>query len=659
MLYFRQIILEGCRVDYENLFSKGKIGKLEMKNRIVMPPMGTGLASSTGEVTNELVRYYEERAKGGCGLIITEIARVDDVEGVGLANQISVTNVNKITGLEKLARAVHKYDSKIFIQLHHPGRQGHSMLMGGRQIVAPSPVMCKTVGEMPRELTTEEVEVLVRKFITGAKIGQTAGMDGVELHGAHGYLIGQFLSPLTNLRTDKYGGNFTNRMRFITEIILGIKHICGKDFPISVRMDGDEFVEGGLTLSEAVEAARYLESIGIDSINISSGTYESGVTIIEPISYDQGWKRHLAQAIKDSVNIPVIGCMVIRKPEFAESLIKERTVDFVALGRAQIADPEWGKKAMEGREKEIRQCISCLHCIEQLSLGTTTKCAVNPRMGRELEFQNFEKNGEGRVVAVIGGGPAGMEASRVLALKGFKPILFEAKDVLGGSVYLGSKPPLKEKLNWFLDNLEYEIRQLDVDIRLNTKPTIEDIKALNPYAVYVASGSLPIIPPIPGIKGENVCTVVDVLEERVCIKDKNIVVIGSGMTGLETSEFLAEMGNKVTIIEMMNKIGTGIYRSNLYDVTSRLEKYGVEMLPSMKLVSIDKNGITAENMISGNLIYKEADQVVLSLGVRPNNEIVEELEKNFSVVKVLGDSNKPGRIADAIQTGFEKAYILE
>lgn len=644
---------------YENLFSKGKIGRLELKNRIVMPPMGTGLASSTGEVTNELVRYYEERAKGGCGLIITEIARVDDVEGIGLANQISVTNVNKIPGLEKLARAIHKYDSKIFIQLHHPGREGHSILSGGKQLVAPSAVMCKAVGEMPRELTTAEVEELVKKFVSGAKIAQMAGMDGAELHGAHGYLIGQFISPLTNLRTDKYGGSFTNRMRFITEIILGIKHVCGANFPISVRMDGDEFVEGGLTLPEAVKAARYLESIGIDSINISSGTYDSGVTIIEPISYAQGWKRHLSQAVKDAVKIPVIGCMVIRKPEFADSLIKEGTVDFVALGRAQIADPEWGKKAMEGRENEIRQCISCLHCIEQLGQCKTTKCAVNARMGRELEFNGFEKKGEGRVVAVIGGGPAGMEASRVLALKGFRPVLFESKGVLGGSVYLGSKPPLKEKLNWFLDNLEYEIRQLGVDIRLNSAPTIEDIKALNPFAVYVASGSSPIVPPIPGVKNENVCTVVDILEGKVKPTNRNIVVIGSGMTGLETAELLAEKGNKVTVIEMLSKIGNGIYRSNLYDVTSRLKKYGVEMIPSVKLLSIDENGITVQNTINNEVSYKVADKVVLSLGVRSNNQMVEELEKNFEIVKVLGDSVRPGRISDAIQTGFEKAYILD
>ncbi|MBE0068915.1 NADH:flavin oxidoreductase, partial [Thermoanaerobacterium thermosaccharolyticum] len=228
---------------YNCLFKKGQIGKLTLKNRIVMPAMGTSLASSTGEASDRIIKYYEERAKGGCGLIITEITRVDDETGIGTPNQLSVTNTSKIPRLERLARAVHKYDTKIFLQLHHPGRETYSSILNGKQIVAPSPIPCKTIGEVPRELTTKEVEELVKKFVIGAKIAQMAGIDGVELHGAHGYLIGQFLSPLTNKRTDKYGGSFINRMRFITEIILGIRHICGPNFPIITRIDGDEFVE--------------------------------------------------------------------------------------------------------------------------------------------------------------------------------------------------------------------------------------------------------------------------------------------------------------------------------------------------------------------------------------------------------------------------------
>lgn len=644
---------------YKNLFSKGKIGKLEIKNRIVMSAMGTFLAASTGEASDEIIRYYEERAKGGCGLIITEITRIDNETGIGIPNQLCATDLKYIPRLEKLARAVHRYDTKIFLQLHHPGRQTHANMIEGRQIVAPSPVMSSAVEEVPRELSTAEVERLVQKFVFGAYIAKKAGIDGVEIHGAHGYLVGQFMSPLTNLRTDKYGGNFTNRMRFVTEIVTGIRQTCGPDFPISVRIDGDEFVPGGFNLDEAVKAAKYLESIGVDAINVSAGTYESVNTIIEPISYPQGWKKHLAQAIKDAVKIPVIACDVIRKPDFAESLIKEKNVDFVALGRALLADPEWAKKAAEGREMEIRPCISCLYCIQELMELKTTKCAVNARMGRELEFCGLKKNGNGRIVAVIGAGPAGMEAARVLAQRGFRPVLFEKKGVLGGSLYLGSKPPLKDKLNWLIDNLTYQLKQLEVDIRLNTEPSMQDLLNLKPYAVFVAIGASPIIPKIPGIDNENVCTVFDILNETIVLKNKNVIVVGSGMTGLETAEYLAARKNKVTVVEMQHKIGPDAYLPNLIDITSRLKKYNVEMLPSMKLIEIRNNEIVLENMRDSSTLTKKTDAVVLSLGVKQNLALIEEIEKIFPIVKVLGDANKPGRIAQAIHTGFETAYFLE
>jgi 2,4-dienoyl-CoA reductase-like NADH-dependent reductase (Old Yellow Enzyme family)/thioredoxin reductase len=644
---------------YKQLFSKGKIGNLELKNRIVMPAIGTALASSTGEASQEIIAYYEERAKGGCGLIITEITRIDEEYGVGCANQLTLTKPQHVPQLERLVRTVHKYDTKMFVQLHHPGRETHSILIEGRQIVAPSAIMCKRTMEMPRALTTEEVEGLVKKFVTGAKLAQMAGVDGVELHGAHGYLINQFLSPYTNKRTDRYGGDFIKRMRFITEIILGIKHICGPNFPISVRLSGDEFVEGGLKLEDSIKIARYLESIGVDAINVSSGTYESGVTIIEPTSYPQGWKRHLAAGIKQAVKIPVIAVSTIKKPEFAESLLEEGTVDFVAVGRSQLADPEWSNKAMEGRDDEIRPCIGCLHCIETLGKGGVVKCAVNPRVGRELEFSALDRNGLGRVVAIIGGGPAGMEAALTLANRGFKPVIYEKSGQLGGALRLAGMPPGKQLMTDFVEFQKRELLHANVDIRLNTEPTVEDIQAVDPYAIFWAAGAEPIIPPIPGVNEAHVCTANDILDGTVSFSGKRTVVIGSGMTGCETAELLASQGNEVTIIEMQAQIGNGIYAAMLYDISQKLTKYNVQVVTNHKVSSIETDSVTVSNTKSGQPQTFAAEHVVLSLGVKSQKGLLSHLEEAFpSKVRVIGDSSKAGRVSDAIREGFEKSFVL-
>ncbi|MFA9424429.1 MAG: FAD-dependent oxidoreductase, partial [Sedimentibacter sp.] len=387
--------------------------------------------------------------------------------------------------------------------------------------------------------------------------------------------------------------------------------------------------------------------------------YESVTTIIEPISYPQGWKRHLAKAIKEAVNIPVIACDVIRKPDMAETILEEDNLDFVALGRAQLADPEWGNKARAGHEEDIRPCISCLNCIESIMKCGTIKCAVNPRVGKELEYQGFHKNGEGRKVVIVGGGPAGMEAARVLALKEFVPIIFEEKEHLGGSVYLATKPPLKDKLNWFLDYQELTLKKLNVEVRLNEKATIEKINEINPYAVFIGAGSTPIVPPIPGVDKDFVYTSTDILDGKVKLENKNVVVAGSGMTGLEISELLIASGNKVTVIEMADKIAPTGYVPNVVDISMRLVKGGVKLLSSMKLTNIKDGELDIENTKDHQMTTLKADALVLSLGVKCNNEIVKAVEESYKIVEILGDACRPGRVVDAMQNGFEKAYVLD
>ena len=382
-------------MSYEKLFTPGSIGNLELKNRIVMPAMGCSLAESTGEAGARMIKYYADRARGGAGLIITEITRVDDETGVGTPNQLSVTNTHMIAQLSRLAEAVHAYDTKIFVQLHHPGNQTPSRLIDGRQPVSASDVTCNVIGEQPRALTTEEVEAMVRKFVTGAVIAQKAGIDGVEIHAAHGYLVSQFLSPHTNKRTDKYGGSFEGRMRFVTEIIMGIKAYCGPKFPISVRMNGSDYLPDGITEEDGIAQAKYLEALGISCINVSCGTYDSGATIIEPSYFKEGWKINLAANIRKAVKIPVIAVCNVKHPAFAEQMLADGAVDFVGIARGHLADPEWGKKAKAGKDILIRKCLGCMECFRILNDGLPLGCTLNPVLGREFEYgdEKLVKNG--------------------------------------------------------------------------------------------------------------------------------------------------------------------------------------------------------------------------------------------------------------------------
>ena len=643
---------------YEKLFETGKIGSLRLKNRIVMPAMGTGFATSSGEASDEIIRYYEERARGGCGLIITEITRIDDETGVGMSCQLSATKGMHIQRLERLADAVHRHDTKIFAQLHHPGRQTPSKLLGGKPPVAPSPIACKVVGELPRELTTAECEALTKKFVVGAVIAKTAGFDGVEVHAAHGYLINQFLSPYTNKRTDKYGGNFVNRMRFLTEVVVGIRFAC-PGFPISVRISADEFIEGGLKLEDSIKIARYLESIGVSAINVSCGTYESGYSIIEPYALPEAWKKHLAAGIKAAVKIPVIAVNNIKHPATAEALLEEGVCDFVAIGRGQLVDPQWGNKAKYGQEALLRKCIGCMHCFKIANQGRAIQCTINPIVGRETVYgdDRLVKDGAGRTVAVIGGGPAGMQAALVLAKRGFKPVVFEKGGALGGTMNLADKPPKKELIGEFIETQKAELEAYGVEVRLNTPATVEAVRALDPYGVIVACGGTPIRPKVPGLDGETVYTAEDVLSGKVSLSGKRIAVIGGGVTGLETAEVLGA-SNEVSVVEMTGAVGTALYPSVKGMLLKALAAENVQILTDRTLTGVEPGKIHMIETTSAFARELEVDAVVLALGVRSGMALVEEFEAAFDKVTAVGDAHKPGIIADALREANDKAFVF-
>lgn len=694
-------------MEYPHLFSEGKIGKVAIRNRTVMPPMGTGMANYDGTPSEQLIEYYEERALNGLGLLITGITRVNNIHGASLPRQLSMTSDRHIAPFAAMMDRLHTLDTKVFFQLHHPGNQGLSSmglagpsieLMGrvwpglydllpkmfqytGRSpqvndwiiqhsrwpaVVGPSNVPSLLLNQRTRALRRWEIRGLVRDFVCAARRAQLSGADGVELHGTHGYLIQQFLSPHYNRRNDEYGGSLENRMRFVLDIISGIRRECGSDFPIAVRLSVDEYFRAigkpnqGYELEEGVEMSRRLERSGIDAIDVSSGNYETMNYWLEPISFEDGWRKHLARAVKETVSIPVLAANLIRSPEQAEAQIADGTQDFVSLGRPLLADPAWIAKAMEGREDEITRCISCLRCIESVeenaARGGILECAVNPRIGRERETAEPRHDGQGRTVAVIGAGPAGMMAAEVLARRGFRAVVFEKSGSAGGQLKLAAVPPGKNKINWCIDDLLRADERGGVEIRFDTEPSPSDLEELDPYAVIVATGARPLVPDIPGVNRDHVCTFKEVLEGTVKLEGKRVAVIGSGLTGLETAEKLAVDGNSVLVVEMLKEIGPGAYWQNVDDVLGRLKEYNPEFITSHKLVQIGPGEITLEDEKSRARVTRQVDQVVLAVGTCSESRLASELQPRFARVHAVGDARRAGRIHNAVQDGFDTSW---
>lgn len=645
----------------QNIFQEGKIGELTLKNRIVMPPMGTNLAGLEGEVTDHLIAYYEERAKGGTGLIIIEFTCIDYEYGKGFVRQMRMDDDRFIPGIQRLANAIHKYGAKVFVQIHHAGRQSNSSLINGKQIVAPSNVACAAVGEEPRELTTAEVKELVHKFVQAAARCKQAGIDGVEVHGAHGYLINQFLSPEANLRTDEYGGSFENRMRFLEEIIQGIREKCGEDYPVTVRLSVDEFNDGGIDLNLGKEICRYIEKLGVDGLHISCGTYDSSDKIVESPLYEQGWRVYLAEEIKKVVNIPVITVGSIREPQFVENILSEGRADFVAIGRGLIADPEWVRKTKEGREAEIRKCINCLHCIHSVNANLHVRCSINAKAGRELEFKELKRlsSDESRHIVIVGGGPGGIEAARMLKLKGYEVTLFEKDNKLGGQLNLVDDPTYKKKMTWHLNYLNHEMKRLNIDVRLNKEATVQEIIPLNPYAVLLATGGRPRLPQVEGIDLDHVYTYEDIKLQKKGFSNNKVTVVGSGMTCHGIARRLAEAGNQVTYLEVPTKASRRIGEDTRLRLLNKLKQIKVNIVTEQKLVEILPNSIVTEDSGSGNQSEIESEYVIVAMGIMAYNPLEEALKDELENVFVLGDALGYGSLGEATRDGFEKAYVLE
>ncbi len=684
---------------YDKLFTPGKIGKLEISNRIVMTPMEIGLAKFSGSASKEVIQYYYERAKGGVGLIINGITRVDNLTGVATPRQLALSSNSNIRGLKPLTKKIHTTDTKIFAQIHHPGRQNFAALMynwplmkgmaaitpgfgklfgplvkfynglldkvWAPSVVAPSAVPCRHLKQKTRALKRFEIKRIIKKFIKAAVRAKKAGYDGVEIHASHGYLIQQFLSPRTNKRTDEYGGSFENRYRFLKEILEGVKQACGQDYPVIVRLTVEEYytdAEGedrGIVLEEGLKFAKAVEQSGADAIDVSSATYETMNKWLEPVTYAPGWRKNLAAEVKKVVSIPVIAANLVRSPKQAEEQLQEGVQDFIGIGRPTIADPYWAVKAKNGEDLLINNCINCLNCFESLNrnawVAKPLECAVNPLFGHESDMDHFSQEGKGQKAVVVGGGVAGLWSAIVLAKRGFEVTLIEKEKSIGGQVNLAAAPPNKERIHQVIDDLLYKLKQLNVEIVTGVNANAEVVAKYNPKKVVLAAGSVPFMPPIPGRELPHVYSVNDILMEGVALTGKKVVVAGSGLTGLETAEFLAAKGNEVTVIEMMDRIGPTAYHQNLHDVLEHLEYFHTKFITSVRLEKINEKSIIIKEMKSGEEREVEAEAVVLSIGNRKNDGLFEEMKKICDEVCLAGDSARLGKIADAVKSGYEAA----
>ena len=690
-------------MSYDMLFSPMKIGNVEIKNRIVMAPMCMGFGQYNGCATETMMDYYEERAKGGVGLIFTEITRINDITGASSFGQLGMSHDYQIPALREMADRIHKHNCKIMVELHHPGRQNLGLMIGtvpicnigsklmgnlytkiltqavipqGKKLqdkhivprtVAPSKCeRSKMSDSVNRELSVNEIKRIICQFIEGAVRVKKAGCDGVELHAAHGYLIQQFLSPNTNKRTDQYGGSLENRMRFLLEIIDGIRLNCGKDFPIVVRLTVDEMYSEigqngkGYNLEEGIKMAKILSDKGIDAIDVSSAAYDTFNYWLEPTTFTPGWRKYLASEVKKVVDIPVIAANLIRSPKQAEMQLEEGTQDFISLGRPLIADPHWPNKVKSGNENLIKRCVCCLYCFESMMKGaykyTHGNCSVNPFVGRENV--SLKQNGNGRKVLIIGAGCAGLTAAELLSKRGFDVTVLEKESKQGGQLNLASKPPHKEKINWVCEDLLSNAINSGAKVLFDVKPDKNIIASYSPEIVITATGGNAIHP--KSFNGDNVVTVTQVLNGSIDISNKKVAVIGSGMTGLETSELLVSKGNKVTVVEMADKIAPGAWFQQLDDALPVLEKAGTEFLTSHKLLSVSSSGIELENLKEKKAVAIKVDLVVLSLGVRSDNSLYNDI-KNSDSYKVynIGDSKKIGRIANATESAYQLVMNIE
>lgn len=634
---------------HRKLFSPGTIGRMELPNRVVMAPMVVALGSESGAVTERNVEYYERRAAGGAGLVIVEATYVG-TDGRGFGCQIGLDRDALVPGHVELVEAVHRHGARIAVQIHHCGSRGNPSLTGG-VLVAPSPVAQDGSAFVPRELGRAEIEEVAERFGLAALRAQRAGYDAVEIHGAHGYLVHQFLSPATNHRSDEYGGSRENRLRFAALVIRRVRAAVGARFPILFRLSA----EGGYGLDEAVELAAALPGFGVDAIHVSvNGTAPVALVPADtsPMARPEGWLVHHAAAIRQRVSVPVIVVGEIRHPAFADDVLARGQADFIALGRPLLADPDWAAKARAGRDDEIRRCISCDHCRLAILWNRPVRCLVNPETGREREFARVTPAARPKRVIVVGGGPAGLEAARVAATRGHHVTLYESSAELGGQLSLAALPPHKQKIEWLTQSLVTRARKAGVKLCPSTPFRPEALAPDSADAVVVATGARSLAEEVAGARPEQVLSAWQVLEDRPAIKDADAIVLGGRQMGCETAEFLAARGNRVTLVSRSTTadLAADVVESYRAPLLARLRRLGVALRTRCDLRELrDGHAILVDD--GGREDSVAADVVVLARGSVSEPTWVAELRAKVSEVYAVGDCVEPRIIADALYEG--------
>jgi len=641
---------------YPTIFSEGHIGQMLVPNRLVMAPMDTNFADYEGKVSEKMLAYYETRAKGGVGLVIVENSQIEGPRGKNTIRQLCVSDDRFIPGLKRLVYAIHKYDIPAVLQLHHAGRQTTREITGGLQPVAPSPVPCGHMKERPRELALDEIEEIEDRFAKAAVRAREAGFDGVEIHGAHGFLIGQFMSPYTNKRKDAYGGDFEGRMRFPLQIIEKVRAAVGPDFPVLFRFSVDEFIKGGINLEEGKKIAVRVEAAGVDALDVSAGIYESLMTILEPMSYKEGWRVYLAKAVKEVVSIPIVAVGNIRYPETVENILLTGEADFVAMGRALIADPQWPKKAYEGKTREIRYCISCNEGCLGNRLTDYIGCSINPEAGRENRLSKKKQAKTSRHVTIVGAGPAGIAAALQADKMGHKVVLYEKNAWIGGQLRYFASMPTKHRIEDLLKYYEFKLANSNIKVLLKTE--FDPKKAILPLdVVIVATGSAPVIPILPGIRDERIITPIDCLNGSCPKGDEDILIVGGGVTGCELALFLKSRGNRIILVEKDNKLASDLEEISRMDLLKRLAREKIQVFLNMSLREVGEEGAIIADY-EGKKFVINPTRIVLAMGNHSQAILRRRLKGNAGRLFVIGDAKEPRTIYYAVHDAYKAVMSI-